>query len=289
MTKADIDRVGEILYVAFTAVATKYGYAQIMQSVQEGKSWAWAMFHYDPSEALVAEADNCVVGAVFLNRRGDRGGAGPMVIDPNFQGTTVTAMLMDAFIERSKSLSSIRVIQETFNIKSFSLLYAYDFLPVAELLDLYLTKNTGRNSVLHGNISELTARDLDEICTYDMPRSLFDRRKDLAYFIRWGKVLAYKNQGRICGFLACLPGTGSVQLGPLLADGEEEAESLFLHAVSVFKDKTCRTRVMARDSHCAKVLLKSGFRMYCMAIIMVRGAWRPGRYVEAFGRFPEGV
>lgn len=290
MTKGDTERVGELLYEAFTGVATKYGYAPVMQNVQEGKSWAWAMFHYGASEGLVAEVDGRVAGAVFLNKRGKHGGAGPMAIDPHFQGNTITATLMDAFMERAKELSSIRVIQEAFNIKSFSLLYAYNFVPVAELLDLCLKGNSRQSpDQEQSSVSELTAKDIDELCRYDLPRSKFDHRPDFAYFFRWGKILVYRDQRGVRGYLVCLPGAGSVQLGPLLAEGEEEAESLFRSAVAVFKGKTCRTRVMARDSAFAHSLLKMGFRLYCLNLLMIKGVWRPGRYIEAFGRFPEGV
>ncbi len=289
MIKEDIDRVGEILFEGFTTVASKYGYAPAMQSVQEGKSWAWAMFHYASSEGIVAEVENRVVGVIFLNRRGDAGGAGPEAIDLEFQGRTVAAKLMDAMIERAEGLSSLRCIQEAFNPTSFSFQYAFNFMPVADLLDLFMNGKARQSLELQSNVHELSSQELDEVCTYDMPRSLFDRRSDLAYCVRWGKVFVYRDQTKIRGYLACLPGSGTVQFGPLLAEGEEEAESLFQHALALFKDRPCRTRVMARDFRFARTLMKLGFRLYCMSFLMVRGTWRPSRYIEAFGRFPEGV
>lgn len=289
MVKEDIDRVGEILFKGFTTVASKYGYAPAMQSVQEGKSWAWAMFHYVSSEGIVAEVENRVVGVIFLNRRGDAGGAGPEAIDLEFQGKAVAPKLMDAMLERAAGLSSLRCIQEAFNPTSFSFQYAYNFMPAADLLDLFLHGKTIQSLELQSNVHELSSQELDEICTYDMARSLFDRRPDLAYCLRWGKVLVYRDQAQIRGYLACLPGSGTVQLGPLLAEGEEEAEILFRHALALFKDRPCRTRVMARDFRFARALMKLGFRLYCMSFLMVRGTWRPSRYIEAFGRFPEGV
>ena len=288
MTKDDIDRVGEILYDSFTTGAVKHGYAPVMQSVQEGKGWAWAMFHHGSSENLVGVVDDCVVGAVFLSRRGAVAGAGPMAIDPAFQGKTITAKLMKAIHELAEGVC-MRVVQEAFNSKSFSMLYAYDYTPVAELMDIYLHGNTSLKTDFHPDIAELSAHDLDAFHAYDFPRSRFDRRADFKYYVRWGKVLVYRDQSQIRGYLACLPGSGSVQLGPLLAEGEEEAECLFRHALAIFRGKTCRTRVMARDSRLVHALLKLGFRLYCTNFLMVRGAWRPGPYIESFGRFPEGV
>lgn len=289
MTRADIDRVGEILYEGFTGVAAKYGYPPVMQGVQDGKAWAWAMCHYASSEGIVAEVDGRVVGAVFVNKRGEVGGAGPMAVDAAFQGKSVAPKLMDALIERGAGLSSLRCVQEAFNTTSFSFQYAYNFRPVADLLDLLLNGRARHNPELQSYVSELTAQDLDVVCNYDQPRSHFDHRTDFAYFIRWGKVLFYRDATGIRGYLACLPGSGAVQLGPLLAEDEDVAVCLFSHALALFKGRPCRTRVMARDGLLAGTLMKMGFRLYCLSFLMVRGTWRPSRYIEAFGRFPEGV
>ena len=289
MTKEDIDRVGEILYEAFTAAPSKYGYEPIMQSPQEGKTWAWAMYHYGSSEGIVAVEHDRVIGVIFINRRDNSGGAGPCAVDPSCQGKAVASMLMDALMTRAEGLSSLRAVQEAFNPASFRLQYAFNLMPVADLMDLVLNGTAKERLEPHDKVSELTAEDLDAICEYDAPRSRFDRRKDLAYYARWGKVFVYRDQSRIRGYLACLPGARSVQLGPLLAEGEDEAECLFRHALTVFEGKPCRTRVMARDHLFVKGLLKLGFQLYCLAFLTVKGTWRPGRYIEAFGRFPEGI
>jgi hypothetical protein len=102
------------------------------------------MCHYASSEGIVAEVDGSVVGVVFLNKRGDCGGGGPMAIDPDFQGKTIAPQLMTVFLEKARSLSSIRVVQEAFNPTSFSFQYAYDFMPVADLLDLELDGHLAR-------------------------------------------------------------------------------------------------------------------------------------------------
>jgi ribosomal protein S18 acetylase RimI-like enzyme len=289
MTKADIDRVGEILYEAYNGVASKHGYAQKMQSVQVGRSWAWAMLHHGPRELLIAEVENRVAGICCLNPRGDLGGVGPVAVDPYFQGHGIGRELMHALLKRAESLQSLRLIQEAFNPASFSMYYSLNFMPVENLLDLFLNEGIEQRLDLYNNVSELTARDLDAVYKYDNPRSKVDRRTDLAYYINWGKIFVYRDQSQIRGFLACLPGSESVQLGPLLTEGEEEAKCLFQHALIIFKERCCRTRVMARDYLLVKTLKELGFKLYSIDILMVRGAWRPCQYVEAFGIFPEGV
>ncbi len=290
MTKADIDRVGEIFHEAFNKNALKYGYAPQIQSVNEGKSWAWAMLHHGPCVRLVAEVGDRVVGIICLNPRGENGGHGPLAIDPYSQGGGVGRELMNACFKRVEGLQSTRCIQEAYNPETFSFLYSFKYMPVATLMDLILDKGVERNPDLCSSVNELSANDLDELCAYDFPRSKFDRRTDLRYFSRWGKIFVYRSHSHIKGYLACLPGPRGVQLGPLLAEGEEEAEFLFRQALETFKKRSCRTRVMARDFMLVKALQELGFKLYCIDILMVRGpSWRPSQYVEAFGIFPEGV
>lgn len=289
MARADLDRVGEILYESFNAGASKHGYAPRMQSAQEGTSWAWAVLRHGPVEPLIAEAENRVVGICCLNPRGSQGGVGPVAVDPAFQGRGIGRQLMNALVRKADGLQSVRLFQEAFNPASFSLYYSLDFMPVAELLDLSADAGRGQKADPCPQVSELTPNDLDELCTYDTQRSTLDRRPDFAYYVKWGKVFAYRHQSRIRGFLACLPGTRSVQLGPLVTEGEEEAQCLFRHTLAVFNDRPCQTRVMARDHALVRSLEDLGFRLYCLDILMVRGSWRPGRCIEAFGRFPEGA
>jgi len=292
MTKADIDRVGEIIFESFRFNASKFGYAPRLQSVQDAKSWVWSMLRHGPSEHLIIEVDNRIAGMCSMNPRGELGGVGPMAIDASIQSKGIGRELMVAIIERAEGqqgIKSIRGIQEAFNPASFSLLYPLGYIPVADILELILPGGSGQMTELCNNVSELMAQDFEEVHAYDSPRSKLDRHTDLTYYARWGKIFVYRSQLQIRGYLVCLPGAGSVQLGPLVAEGEEEAESLFRHALAIFKGRSCRTCVMARDYLLARALMGLGFKLYCISLLIIRGAWRPGQCVEAFGRFPEGV
>ena len=289
MTKADIDQVGEILYESFNTGASKHGYAPKMQRVEIGKSWAWALLHYGSNELLIAEIENRIAGICCLSPRGDLAGVGPVVVSPNFQGYRIGSQLMDALLERTETHKSLRLIQEAFNPSSFSLFYSHKFMPVGILLDLFRVAETEQRFDQCSYVSELKANELDAVYMYDNPRSKSERRKDLEYFIKWGKVFVYRYQSQIQGYLVCLPGSGSVQLGPLLAEGENEAGSLFQHALAYYNGRYCQTRVMARDCMLVKTLMGFSFKIYCLNNLMVRGTWRPSQYIEAFGIFPEGV
>jgi hypothetical protein len=290
MAKEDINRVGEIIYEAFNSVAIKYGYISNVNSVEEGSRLAWTLFHHGPCERLVAEVEGRVVGSACLSIRGDFAGLGPAVVDPYCQDKAMGKELISGVLKKAENLKSIRTFTESFNPAAFSLYYfSSNFMPVADVLDLFhngIAQNLTDQSC---NVSQTTMKDIEEIYIYDYPRSKLDRRPDIRFYINWGKVLAFRHQQKIRGFLVCLPGPRWVQLGPLVAEGEEEAECLFRYALMFYKGKNFRSRIMAKDYKLAKALKGVGFRIYCMNNLLVRGKWRPSKFIEAFGIFPEAV
>lgn len=289
MTGADVERAGEILFRAFNGVSLENGYGVRMHNLKVATGWAWSILHYVHSEVLVAEVDHRVVGLCCLNPRGQLGNIGPVAVDPDFQGHAIGRELMRALLKRAEGMQSLRVIQEAFNRASFSLYYSLKFIPVANVLELCLNESAEQKPYQCNMISELSGQDLDVLYAYDSQRSTLDRREDLIYYARWGKVFVYREQMQLHGFLACLPNSEYVQLGPLFAEGEEEAICLFRHAMDFFKGQNCRTRVMAKDYLFVRTLNELGLKLHSINNLMVRGPWRPGQGVEAFGIFPDGA
>ena len=289
MIEADVDQVGSILFRAFNEVSAKHGYEQRLHSETVGKTWGWKMLHSRQSQLLVAELGGRVVGICCLNPRGPVGNLGPVAVDPDYQGNAIGSELVHSLLKNADGLESVRVIQESFNRASFCLYYLNDFLPVASVLELSLNQNSEQAAGIETHIRELAGKDLEEVCSYDYSRSNFDRKVDLAYYLRWGKVFAYRKDEQIHGFMASLPGPEFVQLGPMLSEGEAEAVSLFRHALEFFKGRKVRTRVMAKDHALVGTLIKLGFKLHSVNNLMVRGPWRPPAYAQAIGIFPDGA
>jgi hypothetical protein len=212
-----------------------------------------------------------------------------VAVDPSLRGQGIGRALMGAVLERADGLESVRLYQEAFNAASFTLYYSLDFLPAAVLLDLFRPSRNTCGDQSQPGVRCATIADLDSLLRYDTPRSNYDRRVDLTFYLRWGQVLVLEHGAVIDGYLACLPTAESVQFGPLVAHSEAAAQCLFQHAIPLYPDRIQQTRIMARDQRLAAALRRAGFRLYCVDLLMVRGAWRPGRCVEAFGRFPEGI
>lgn len=290
MAKADVERVGRIIYEAFTLGAKRRRYRPRFDKVEEAIAFAWRMFRYPAMHILVAEAEGRVVAVCTVNPRGSRGGGiGPVAVDPTFRGMGVVRDVVSAGLGRVSGVESMRALQEAFNPDSFSLAYSFDFVPVTTLLELH-RRARGRDRVpLSGDVHELAGAEIDALVEYDTPRSSFDRRPDFAHYLRWGKVLVHTRGSEIRGYIACLAGPTVVQLGPLVAEGEEEAQALFRHATALFPDHAARACVMPTDVALTRSLMDLRFSIYCVEMLMVRGPWRPGHRTEAFGMFPEAI
>jgi predicted N-acetyltransferase YhbS len=289
MVRDDIERVSEIFFDAFGTLAGKKGIESRVRNRQDVMSWVWTMYRHGPTERLVAEVDGKVVGFICLNPRGNVGGYGPLAVDPYFSGGGVGSLLLSEGVNRAKGLESLRCFQESFNTTSFYMLYALNFRPVAHLLDLVKGAGVASPAGVTGSSTDIEVGNIDEISRYDMERSRFDRRSDLEFYVRWGKVFCLRHGSRIRGFLVSLPGASSVLLGPMVADGEEEAVSLYRHAVEFHKDRPCRTIVMVRDESLVRTLFGLGFKIYCLSNLMVLGNWSAPSHVESVSIFPEGV
>ena len=289
MIEADVGQVGNILFRAFNEVSLKHGYGQRLHNETVGKTWAWKLLHSQQSRLVVAELGNRIVGISCLNPRGRVANLGPVAVDPDYQGNAIGSELIRTLLKEADGIESIRVVQESFNPASFCLYYFNNFLPVASVLELSLNEKAEQETGNESNVSDLTGKDLDEVCSYDYSKSNFDRSTDLAYYLRWGKIFAYRKNKQIHGFMAGLPGAEFVQLGPMLSEGEAEAVCLFRYAIGLFKGRKFRTRVMAKDHALVGTLINLGFKLHSANNLMVRGPWRPAAYAQAIGIFPDGA
>ena len=76
---------------------------------------------------VVAETDGKVVGSNFLDERDPIRGVGPITVDPQTQDTGIGRQLMTAVIERGEGAPGIRLLQDSFNLRSLSLYESLGF------------------------------------------------------------------------------------------------------------------------------------------------------------------
>lgn len=127
-TDNDASACGRICYEGFRAVAERHGFPPTFPSVEVATQRVRSFIRHPAVFGVVAEAsDGRIVGFNFLSERDPIRAVGPIVIDPDAQGHGIGRRLMEAVLERARGARGIRLLQDTFNVQSFSLYAALGF------------------------------------------------------------------------------------------------------------------------------------------------------------------
>lgn len=129
----DADKVGKIIYEAFSAIADKHGFPSDFPSVDTGRSLASSLLSNPGFYSIVAEDTSSnsgsedkdrVVGSNFLDERSNIvAGVGPLTIDPKYQNKGTGRQLMINVLERAKNKNfpAIRLLQASYHSRSLAL------------------------------------------------------------------------------------------------------------------------------------------------------------------------
>ena len=177
---------------------------------------------------VVAETDGKVVGSNFLDERDPIRGVGPITVDPQTQDTGIGRQLMTAVIERGEGAPGIRLLQDSFNLRSLSL---YESLGFDVKEPVAVISGQPRSASTPGAIEVRPLEDGDleqcgELCTrvhgLERTNELRDAIQGLAPFVavRDGSVVAYAS---------------SVTFWPLnhgVAESDDDMQALLLGAAA---------------------------------------------------------
>ena len=196
--------------------------------VLEAAAQLMGMFIPHPSIwGVVAETDGKIVGSNFLDERDPIRGVGPITVDPQTQDTGIGRQLMTAVIERGEGAPGIRLLQDSFNLRSLSLYESLGFdvkEPVAVISGQ--PRSASAEAI---EVRPLTDGDLEQcgdLCTrvhgFERTNELRDAIQGLAPFVavRDGSVVAYAS---------------SVTFWPLnhgVAESDDDMQALLLGAAA---------------------------------------------------------
>lgn len=244
--------------------------------VPEAAGQLMSMFIPHPSIwGVVAEMDGEVVGSNFLDERSPIRGVGPITVHPETQEAGVGRRLMQAVIERGREAPGVRLLQDSFNMRSLSLYESLGFdvkEPVAVM--------SGKPRSAHAadvEVRPLEEGDLDQcgdLCEqvhgYERTNELRDAMQGLAPFVavRDGDVTAYAS---------------SVTFWPLnhgVAESDDDMKALLLGAAAA-TDEPISLLVPLR-SDLFRWCLAEGLRLVKPMNLMAlgdyqqpRGSWFP--------------
>jgi len=289
MEERDITRAGEVIVTAFNDIYTRHGFPPPFPSPEAGIGMARGYLHLEPQECFVAVEGGQVVGSGFLHLRGETAGIGPITVDPTCQSNGVGKEIMMAVIRAGRHCTSLRLVQDAFNVVSFPLYSKLGFAACGTVLSL-----VGQDFRLPGRprgiaIREMAADDAARVTSLDTKLTGISRPQDVHYFLGHPPQFISFFEGKLAGYLCLLRTGAGTFLGPAAATEPAILRTLIAHAAEMEQGKVLRMRLPARHSELFRDLLKMGFRVETMQTYMVRGPWKPPKGTDLLALFPEAL
>jgi predicted N-acetyltransferase YhbS len=133
----DADKVGKIIFEAFSAIADRHGFQSDFSSADTGRRLASSLLSNPRFYSVVAEDTTSggedkdrVVGSNFLDERSNIvAGVGPLTIDPKYQNRGTGRQLMLNVLERAKNKNfpAVRLLQASYHNRSLALYASLGF------------------------------------------------------------------------------------------------------------------------------------------------------------------
>ena len=206
----DTDKLGKIIFEAFSAIADKHGFPPDYPSVDVARGLASSLLSNPRFYSVVAEDTNTdedkrmVVGSNFLDERSNLvAGVGPLTIDPNYQNKGTGRQLMINVLERAKNKNfpAIRLLQASYHNRSLAL-YASLGFEVREPISTMQGKPI-QETIPGRSVRTATESDIESCNAICKAVHGHDRNGELRDSIKQGSAKVglhgYKITGYTCG------------------------------------------------------------------------------------------
>ena len=224
-TAADVETCGHILYEAFKSIAEQHGFPPDFPSVELATRLAGLLIGHPAIFAVAAESGGKIVGSNFLHEQDRVNGVGPISVSPSLQAQGIGRRLMQAVLQRGREARAVRLVQDAFNTRSFSL-YASLGFTVRE--PLMLMHGTPKSQPIRGfTVRPLGAADVEPCGAICEAAHGITRSDELRDALRMFAPFVVERGGRITGYLS------AATLWPLnhgVAETEDDMKALLLGA-----------------------------------------------------------
>jgi predicted N-acetyltransferase YhbS len=207
-TVGDADKVGKIIFEAFSAIANKHGFPPDYPSLDTGRSLASSLLSNPRFYSVVAEDTSSgskdkdrVVGSNFLDERSNIvAGVGPLTIDPKYQNKGTGRQLMINVLERAKNRNfpAIRLLQASYHTRSLAL-YASLGFEVREPISNMQGKPI-QEAISGRTVCTATESDIESCSAICKAVHGHDRNGELEDSINQGSAKVVLNGDKITGY-----------------------------------------------------------------------------------------
>ena len=268
VTPADTENVGRIVFEAFRGIAQQHNFPLDFPSVEAGLGFAGAWVGNPHVYGVVAEDDGKFIGSNFLSEFDEIRGVGPITVDPAAQSRGTGRMLMEAVIERGRSGTGIRLVQDAFNTKSMSL-YASLGFDVVEPLALMSGKPSGELPAGYA-VRPMTADSAAEAAALCEKVYGISRANELQMMASMGGGFVTERDGRITAYMSSI---AAWHMNHGVAETDEDMQNLLLGA-SQQAVAPIALLLPVRQANLHRWALRSGLRMVKPLTLMAMGKYR---------------
>jgi ribosomal protein S18 acetylase RimI-like enzyme len=205
----DADKVGKIIFEAFSAVADKHSFPPDFPSVNVARGLASSLLSNPRFYSIVAEDNtsndgedkDSIVGSNFLDERSNIvAGVGPLTIDPKFQNKGTGRQLMINVLERAKNKNfpAIRLLQASYHSRSLAL-YATLGFEVREPISNMQGKPI-QEAIPGRSVRAATESDTESCNTICKTVHGHDRNGELQDSIKQGSAKVVLHENKITGY-----------------------------------------------------------------------------------------
>ena len=196
------------------------------------KDWS-LLITYSEKANLVAVLDDRIVGSVTaLNYAGRVAWIGMMLVDKDYRGLGIGKRLMLEVLAKLEGCASIKLDATPAGRP------LYLKLGFIDEYELYRMTNPCASALSPGDPSieplEMQVADLPEVIAFDQQVFGADRGDLIGWLYEGSPQLAWiiRIKGRLTGFCLGRPGKNFIQIGPLHASSEAQAQALMAAAVN---------------------------------------------------------
>lgn len=205
----DADKVGKIIFEAFSAVADKHSFPPDFPSVDVARGLASSLLSNPRFYSIVAEDNtsnggedkDSIVGSNFLDERSNIvAGVGPLTIDPKYQNKGTGRQLMINVLERAKNKNfpAIRLLQASYHSRSLAL-YATLGFEVREPISNMQGKPI-QEAIPGRSVRAATESDTESCNTICKTVHGHDRNGELQDSIKQGSAKVVLHENKITGY-----------------------------------------------------------------------------------------
>jgi predicted N-acetyltransferase YhbS len=204
----DADKVGKIIFEAFSAIADRHGFQSDFSSADTGRRLASSLLSNPRFYSVVAEDTTSggedkdrVVGSNFLDERSNIvAGVGPLTIDPKYQNKGTGRQLMLNVLERAKNknFAAIRLLQASYHNRSLAL-YANLGFEVRESISTMQGKPI-QEAIPGRSVRAATESDIESCNAICKAVHGHDRNGELQDSIKQGSAKVVLHGDKITGY-----------------------------------------------------------------------------------------